>query len=258
MNEPNATPIEVGYPALGDLHLRLAVGACRIRIRPGDGPNWVSGTYTDPSGALPCQVSAAGGSVDITQTQHLPEMLRVVNRPPEFALSFGRARPFALTIESGASEIDVDLGGVPLHRCLLRFGAGRATIGFSAPNPEPLAALEISAGAAGVTVERLADANCEMLRVEGGAAAYSFDFGGTLQRDLQARISAGLSSVDITVPGATAARIASESTLGSVEAGDGFTTREGAYWTAAAVAGATPSITVRAGVTLGALRLRAT
>ncbi len=43
------TPINVAYPAAEDLHLRIALGACRFKARPGEGDEWVAGTYHDPT-----------------------------------------------------------------------------------------------------------------------------------------------------------------------------------------------------------------
>ena len=55
----------------------------------------------------------------------------------------------------------------------------------------------------------------------------------------------------------TAARIRAESVLGMINTSDGFTTREGGYWTRAAVEGARPLIGIRASVALGTLTLNA-
>jgi hypothetical protein len=40
-----------------------------------------------------------------------------------------------------------------------------------------------------------------------------------------------MSGVEVSVPASTAARVVSETTLGSVDVGDGFTKREGAFLT---------------------------
>jgi hypothetical protein len=64
--------------------------------------------------------------------------------------------------------------------------------------------------------------------------------------------------VTIAVPATTAARIATESPLGHIESGEGFTVKEGAFWTPAALEGRTPLLTISASVTLGSLTLRAT
>src|SRR5215212_246395 len=43
------TPINVAYPAAEDLHLRIALGACRFKAKPSDGEAWVTGTCHDPT-----------------------------------------------------------------------------------------------------------------------------------------------------------------------------------------------------------------
>jgi hypothetical protein len=141
---------------------------------------------------------------------------------------------------------------------MIRQGAGRFELDFSAPNPEPMQLLEVSSGAAGIELENLANANFSEMRLSGGAAGYELDFGGTLRRDAEAKIEAGLSGVEIEIPASTAAKIVAETTLGSVDVGDGFTKREGAFWTEAGATGDKPLLTIRAGVRLGALQLRAT
>jgi hypothetical protein len=70
-------------------------------------------------------------------------------------------------------------------------------------------------------------------------------------------VETGLSGVEISVPASTAARIVAETTLGSVDVGDGFTKREGAFLTEGALSGGAPLLEIRAGVRLGALQLRA-
>lgn len=49
MQDPgeSVTTIHIPYPESGGLHLRIAVGACRLKIVPGDESLFVSGTYED-------------------------------------------------------------------------------------------------------------------------------------------------------------------------------------------------------------------
>jgi hypothetical protein len=252
-------PINVAYPAAEDLHLRIALGACRFKARPGEGDAWVAGTYHDPTDRRSPRILEEGASVTITEEQPSFERIPAVfGGVPRYELGFGKQRPFALTIETGASEFDLDLGGVPVSRLLVRLGAGKFDLGFSVPNPHPLELLEVSSGAAGIELENLANANFSEMRLSGGAASYELDFGGTLSRDARVSVEAGLSGVEISVPASTAARIVPETTLGSVGVGDGFTKSEGAFLTEGALRGGTPLLEIRAGVRLGALQLRAT
>jgi hypothetical protein len=253
------TPINVDYPASDELHLRLALGACRLEARPGEGEAWITGTCHDPTGKRAPRILDEEGNIRITESEPSWERIPAVfGGVPRYELEFGGRRPFALTIETGASDFEMDLGGVPLSGLLVRQGAGRFELDFSAPNPEPMQLLEVSSGAAGIELENLANANFSEMRLSGGAAGYELDFGGTLSRGAQATVEAGLSGVEIKIPPSTAAKIVAETTLGSVDVGDGFTKREGAFWTEAGAAGNEPLLTVRAGVRLGSLQLRAT
>jgi hypothetical protein len=118
--------------------------------------------------------------------------------------------------------------------------------------------LDLDAGAVSIEMKNLANANFAEMSIDGGAAAYKFDFGGTLQRDAHVKISTGMSSVEIHVPASTAAKITTESVLGGLNVGDGFTKREGAFWTRAALDGKTPVLTIHASITLGGLNIRTT
>ena len=99
---------------------------------------------------------------------------------PRYEVEFGKERPFALSVETGANEFDLDLGGVPSRRLMVRQGAGKFEFDFSVPNPHPMELFEVSSGAAGIELENLANANFEELRLSGGAAGYELDFGGEL------------------------------------------------------------------------------
>src|SRR5215203_2386893 len=253
------TLINVAHPAAEDLHLRIALEACRLRARPGEGDAWVAGTYHDPTDRRSPRILEEGARVTITEAEPSFERIPAVfGGVPRYELGFGKGRHFALTIETGASEFDLDLGGVPLSRLTVRQGAGRFELNFSEPNPHPMELLDVSSGAAGIELENLANANFSEMRLSGGAAGYELDFGGALSRDARVNVETGLSGVEISVPASTAARIVAETTLGSVGVGDGFTKREGAFLTEGALGGRLPVLEIHAGVRLGALQLRVT
>ena len=253
------TPIQIAYPAVGNPHLRIALGACRFKAKPGEVDEWIAGTYSDPTDRRPLRIVEEQAGVTITEAEPSFERIPAVFRGvPRYELEFGKEKPFALTIETGASDFDLDLGGVPLSRMVVRQGAGKFELGFPKPNPEPMEILEISSGAAAIELENLANANFSELHLSGGAASYELDFGGVLSRDAEVSIETGISGVVVSVPTSTAARVVAETTLGSVDVGDGFTKSEGAFSTEAALSGDGPVLRIRAGVRLGSLQLRTT
>lgn len=262
--ESEVTPIHVPYGEGSERHLYLALGACRLQVAParegGEGGEWVSGAYRgyhDPGDATPIEISQVGGEVRISQGHGWAEMAHLVNGLPTIELALGTAAPFSLSIDTGAGEADMDLGGLPLTCLALKQGAGKVAVDFSRPSPEPMKSLSISSGASAVELYNLANANFGEMSLEGGAGSYKLYFGGTLRRDARVKVVAGLSSISIGVPANMAARISSKSVMGGVNVGDGFTKQEGAFWTQAALAGLQPTLSVYVEVTMGSLDLRA-
>ncbi|MCL5670359.1 MAG: hypothetical protein M1423_03545, partial [Acidobacteria bacterium] len=248
------TDIAIAYPDAVELELRVSMGACRIRISGGaeDGL-WASGAYEDPTGALPPRIEQDGGVARIRQRHSITSFRGFTGRP-QLNLALGGKKPFALRLETGACEGVVDLGGLPLTRLVLKQGAGNCAVDFSEANPAEMGVLDVDAGAVNLVMRHLANANFHEMALDGGAAAYELDFGGALQRDASVRINSGVSSVKLIVSADTAAKLTPGSVLGSLNVGDGLTKKEGAFWTAAAIAGKTPVLSVVANVALGEAR----
>jgi hypothetical protein len=247
--------ININYPQSAERHLHIAVGACRLKIMPGDIETWVTGNYYGPIEALPLDISQMGGEVRITQRQDWAAITRLLDGPPVLELTLGKATPYSLTIETGASENILDLGGLPLRRLAIRQGAGKIEINFSAPNPMQMDRLTSSSGASGIEMSNLANANFSDMIVEGGAVAFKLDFGGTLRQDAHVRVSSAMSSTDIIIPTTTAGKVTSHTVMGGVNVGNEFTKRDDTYWTQAAMQGAQPTLFIQATVTMGALNL---
>lgn len=251
------TPIRIAYPAADAPHLRISLGACRLTARPGEGEAWVAGTYRDPTESRPLRITEEEAGATIAEERPSFERIPGAFRgTPSYELEIGKERPFALTIETGASDFELDLGGVPLTRLVVRQGAGKFELDFSQPNPDRMELLDVSTGAAEIELENLANANFSDMRLSGGAASYDLDFGGRLSRDAEVSIETGVSAVTVTVPASTAARVATETTLGSVDVGDGLAKKEGAFLTEPALGEVGPVLKIRAGVRLGSLQLR--
>src|SRR5690348_2263197 len=64
----NPTEIAVPFPEAERLRLRILVGPCRVRIRPGGAGAWASGRYDDPTGLLPMNVTVDGGQLTLSQS----------------------------------------------------------------------------------------------------------------------------------------------------------------------------------------------
>ncbi len=253
----NTTTINIPFPDAAELHLTVRVGACRLAVMPGTRADaWVAGSYAEPSGALPLKITQEGGTVRITQDPIPAEFWNMWNNPPRLTLKLGTARPYKLTLEGGASESEFDLGGLPLHELSIRQGAGKMDFDFSTPNPQPMRELAVEAGAVGMEMINLVNANFAEMKLDGGAASFHLDFNGELRRDANVKLTTGVSAVTLVVRSSMPVRILPETVMAGLDVGDHFTRLEGAFNNPAATAGGQPVLTIRASVTLGSLRLR--
>ncbi len=248
-------PIDVKFPEAADLHLRIAAGACRLVVTRGEGEQWATGKYTDPNGNTRVEVTQDGGTVRIHMHIETVSIPATGVRAPLLEIALGTARPYSLTIETGASESKLETGGLPLREMALLFGAGKADLAFSAPNPERMERLKIALGAGAVEVIGLGNANCAELVVEGGAMSCCLDFAGQMRAATNARISTAMASVELRVPVELAARLTSEGFASSVSASGPWVRQGTTYVTGAASAGAPVLLQIHNSSALGSLIL---
>lgn len=258
MDNACVSDIGVDYPDSDDLHLRIGVGACQLRVAPSEGDKWVSGTYYDPSEKIPPKIVLEGGGVRIGMGQSPTKLLGLLRGIPKFDLALGKSKEFGLTIESGASDNSFEFGGLPITDLLIKQGAGRVDLNFSSPNPQSMSTLKLTIGACAMDAKNLLNAHFSEMIVEGGAASYKFDFGGALMEDAHVKIATGASALELLIPSTTATKISADYPLGNLDVGDGFMTKEGLFWNIAALEGSTPLLSITTSVALGSLRLRST
>ena len=244
--------IDIPYPDVAEPALLLQLGPCRVHFSVSDGPAWIAGAYTDPSGVLPIEVRP-GATTTISQRFDPAAFANVTL--PQLELAFSRERPFTLQLNTGASESTFDLGGVPLTKLVVNAGAGKFDLDFALPNPTTMRSLEISAGAGAMTAKRLANAGFTFMKCGGGVSATTLDFSGALVRDASVRIDAGLGSVDVFVPTLTPVRVRTKTFAAGVRASGGFSKQQDGYATTAAIQGAHPLLEIEASISFGALNL---
>jgi hypothetical protein len=258
METLQSTEIRLPYPEANDLHLWLKLIGARLSVKPGatEDHSWVYGRYHDPSQRVPYRFMQEGGTAWLVQGQTPFDFLSFLNGVPAFDLALGQERPYMLTVEVGGSDASFELGGLPLTRLAVKQGAGRLDLDFAVRNPQALSMLQLASGAGEIKARNLVNANFTELSVEGGAGAFILNFGGTLQRSAHARISTGLSSVELQIPAATPAQIFFETALVSVNAGPGFTRQERSYLTPAILANnTTPALTIHLAGAVGSVQL---
>lgn len=225
------TPIDVRPLAdpSQEAFLTLLFGANKLRLSPG-AEGLVTGTVRTNLKDFTPIVTVNGSDVRIEQgnlnVDRVPNFRAddVVN---EWDLKLG-ADPIRLRLTGGAYEGSLDLGGLALTDLYVSDGAASVKVDFSSPNSASMSSLRYETGASTVELRNLANANFASMNFRSGAGTYTLDFGGTLQRDADVNVEAGLSTLTIVVPEGTAAVVEIKGGLSSVNASGAWETRDSA------------------------------
>jgi hypothetical protein len=247
------TPVRAPFIDGDPLTLRIQLGACRLRLAPGADEPWVEGTYTDPTEDNPVRLEVGDRRLTIDQVRSVGGTFGLFKGAPTCELRLGTARPYRLELVTGASDVDLDLGGLPLLGLDVKAGAGKLRVRSDRPNPVEADMVAFRMGAGALETAGLGNLAAARLDAESGAASLLLDLSGELRRHLDVRVSAGMSGVKLIVPGDRPVRVSMDATLGGTDLGDGFRTSEGAIRT---LTEGDPVIDARATVALGGLQLR--
>jgi len=171
----------------------------------------------------------------------------VVNR---WQLKLGSV-PIDPDIAAGAYKGTLNLSGVALTRLNIQDGASQAEVRFEEPNPVQMESLRYRTGASEVSLYGLGNASPAFLNFEGGTGSYTLDFSGSLQQDLQASISAGVSSLKIIIPPGTPARVVISGGLNNVQPRGSWNISNNVYETS----GSGPKIEINLNMGVGNLEL---
>ncbi len=213
--------INVPYPDSNEINLKLSFGAGKLTLKPG-ADVLVDGTATYNYSELKPEVITDGGDVEVRVGNEdfniLPNLNDLKN---EWDLKLGD-QPMNLSIDSGAYDGTLELGGLSLTRLEIKDGAANVEVSFSEPNPVEMSTFTYNTGASDVKITGLANANFSLLDFSAGAGDYTLDFSGELKRDASIKIESGLSNLIIIVPEGVNAVVTVESGLSNVNAGSGW------------------------------------
>jgi hypothetical protein len=168
-----------------------------------------------------------------------------------WTLKFSDKAPLNLSIDAGAYSGKMDFTGVPLKSLVIHDGASDNTVSFDSANPVEMTKLDYTTGASTVTLQGLANANCDAMSFSGGAGTYTLDFAGTLQRDTNVKIDSGVSTIKVIIPAGMKAVVNVEGGMKDVSTQGTWTVNGSSYTTE----GSGPTLTLNVNTNLGTLTL---
>lgn len=109
------------------------------------------------------------------------------------------AVPLDLTIDLGAVEANLHLGGLRVTEMALRGGAADVTARFDTPNRADLRTMTLEVGAAQMKLLDVANAGVSHIVANVGAGALSIDLGGTLTHDVDITATLAMGGLKLNV-----------------------------------------------------------
>jgi hypothetical protein len=189
--------ISVAVPKSEQTKLTISFGAGKLSLAPG-ARNLIEGTARYNLDELKPEIIEGSNTFEIKQGDFdgLPPFNDIIN---EWDLQLGET-PMDLTVQAGAYEGNLELGGIALERLTVRDGAANVDLSFTQPNPVEMSMLRYQTGASQVKMTGLANANFSSLAFSGGAGNYILDFGGDLQRDATVTVETGIGNLTLIIP----------------------------------------------------------
>jgi hypothetical protein len=243
----------------GTARFLLQIGFGEVNIRPGGHEAMVSGTVTYNVDRYPPQVRTEGSTAILQQGDEDDFDGTNITVPDfgddeviyDFDLTLG-SMPMILEINAGATETDVDLGGLAIEELTMSQGAAEVYLTFSELNQAEMSSMVFNAGAGELRLEGLANANADTMRFSGGAGEYWLSFDGDLQGEMDVTVDAGVGQLTIVVPAGSSAVIEYEGGVSNVDTSGGWSQSGDTFQ----LEGEGPTITMRVSVGVGELNLR--
>ncbi|MCP4543611.1 MAG: hypothetical protein GY832_41390 [Chloroflexi bacterium] len=175
------------------------------------------------------------------------------NTHNEWELEFSPDIPLKITVNVGAGDARLDLGGLQLTEFDLEVGAGDFDVRFDDPNPVEMSELTLDTGAAKLDVRGIGNASPERVTVNGGVGDITLDFTGDWSGSADVRVTAGVGAVTLRLPDDVGVRVETEGGLTNVESDN--LQRQGDAYVNNAFGEAEVELTIQVTTGIGNLRL---
>ncbi len=139
--------------------------------------------------------------------------------------------PMDLSLDLGAVEADLQLGGLRLTDLSLRTGAADITARFEQPNRGQLRSMTLQVGAAQVKMMDLVNSGVSRITAEVGAGALTLDFGGALAHDVDITATLAIGGLSLNLSPDVGVFVDESSLIGGFSK-DGFVKRTDGWYSA--------------------------
>ena len=213
----------------GAYDVRIKYAAGRLEVGPAEAPFlYDMRLHYDAERVRPIHVLEADRvlTLGVDQPTSVMRAGRTANES-RMHVALSTAVPIDLSLELGAVQAELDLGGLSITSLGLQASANEMRVDFRTSNRVPMRSLEVGAGAASVKIDHVANANAGEMTVRAGVGSVELDFTGTWTRDLDATVDLTFGSMRLVVPEDVGLRVEVGKLIARVKA-DGLREHDGA------------------------------
>jgi hypothetical protein len=140
-----------------------------------------------------------------------------------WAVLVSDAVPVSFDVELGVGAGDFNLTGLQVKDFTLSTGASDVTLAFDEPNTSRIDNMTIESGVSKFDGRNLGNANFRHLRFKGGVGAYTLDFAGATNTEVDVDVEVGLGVMTIFLPQEIGARVSyDKSWMSRIDCADDF------------------------------------
>ena len=215
------------------MHVNVSYGIGTLNVAAADAP-WLYNVrlgYTAPAKGTEMHFDTASRTLEIGSNSRSKTvtMGKHDSKDSDLHVALARGVPLDLSVEFGAGDANLLLGGLSVRDLTVSTGASDATVRFDAPNPIPMERMKLEIGAAGLKAIGRGNAHAKAINVEAGVGDVELDFGGHWTSDIDLDITAALGAVHIHVPhGVIVEQAKDKIVIGSMEDNTGGSAGAGA------------------------------
>lgn len=232
--------------------LKITLGAANINVSSGN-DTLVQGTVEYNILELKPAVINSSNQTEIKTGDFngaLPS-----NVKNDWNLKLGQGLPLNLTVATGATKGQWDLGGLSLKTLNWSQGAADTNLRFSQTNPVSLDNFTLDSGAAKFNLQGLGNANIRNANFTAGVGQLDLSFDGKLSQDAEIKLKSGVAGMTIYSGSNPVRLIKTDGGLSSINPGSW--SQSGETYTSPEWAKASgPKITIRVELSVGSLNLR--
>jgi hypothetical protein len=196
--------------------VRLEPGAATVNVS-ANGDGVLQGTVDYNIAQLKPNVYSSGSRVEISQSN--VEGIVPRNAKNDWQLKLGEGVPMNLTVNTGASKGNWDLGGISLRSLNFSQGAADTQLNFGQVNPVSLDNFNVNSGAASLKINGMGNANIKNGTLKTGAGKLELSFDGKLAQNATINLEGGVSGITIYSGGNPVQVVREESGLSSIKQG---------------------------------------